>query len=76
MIEQKAINEMKKNKMRTQLDMDLATHEERRKQKIQMHLSKVQTNLERVKIAKQRAQNKENIDMNDEGMKQNTLMMA
>ena len=41
-----------------------------------MNLSKVQSNLEKVKIAKQRAQNKENIDMNDEGMNQNNMMMA
>ena len=50
--------------MKTQLDMDLATHEERRKQKIMMNLSKVQSNLEKVKMAKQRIGNKENENAN------------
>ena len=52
MNQQRTLHQSKIEKLRNQLTADLATHEERRKQKLQDRLLKVQNNLERVKQIK------------------------
>ncbi len=63
--QQKHFREIKNQNLMTKLSVSMATAEERRKANLQNKLMKVQTELEKVKNAKQKqALNKENMESN------------
>ena len=58
--------EVKNQQLMTKLSVNMATAEERRKANLQSKIKKVQTDLEKVKLAKQnKSVNKENVMSNE-----------